>query len=271
MASSKGGFEMLRKALSLAAVVLFAAASTAMAQGTITHGNAAFRFNPGATQGSADFFPDGIGTTDHLFQNWWWFRVDGAPSETPMNWPPSSQSYVGNTAILGAAAPGGQFSWELELELTDGAAPGQASVVEWMSITNLSTFAPLSLALYNYVDYDMGGSPGGDSATLIGPTEMEITDGSDFARFVGVGADAYQVTSWSTLRAALLDGGVTQLSDTGLPFGPGDFTGAFQWNLTVPAGETVRVREDLLVNMVPEPASFCLLTLGSLALLRRRG
>jgi hypothetical protein len=242
----------------------------AMAQGFITHGDARFEFASSTTQGLASFFPNGAGTTDHLFQNWWWYRVSGAPSETPMTWPPTTQSYVGSTATLGGTGASGQFSWELEIELTDGAGPSQAAVVEWMSITN-NTADPLSLSLFNYADFDINGSAASDSATLISPTEMEITDGADFARFAGVDADAWQVTPWSTLRGQLLDGGVTDLAGTGLPFGPGDFTGAFQWNLEIAAGDTVRVRENLYINQtVPEPASVCLLVLGGLAVLRRR-
>ena len=244
-----------------------ALSASAMAQGVITDGDARFEFRDSASPGLADFEPDG--STDHLFQNWWWYRVDGATEESSMMWFPADQSYVGNVATLGASEP--SFDWELTVTLTDGGVPGQAQIVERMTLAN-TTGSPISVALFNYADFDVGGDSGTDGAILVNPELMRISYQTDYAEFLGVGADAWEVQVWSDLRDDLDDGGITNLSNTGLPFGPDDFTGAFQWNLTIPAGGKVTVVEGLSVNMaaVPEPATLSLLAFGVLALLRRR-
>ena len=244
-----------------------ALSASAMAQGIITDGDARFEFHNSFDPGRASFQPDG--STDHLYENWWWYRVDGATDESSVLWFPTDQSYVGNVATLGASEP--SFDWELTVTLTDGAAPGQAQIVERMTLAN-TTGSPISVALFNYADIDVGNTSGSNGAILVNPELMRISDGPDFAEFLGVGADAWEVQVWSDLRDDLDDGGITNLSNTGLPFGPDDFTGAFQWNLTIPAGGQVTVVEGLSVNMaaVPEPATLSLLAFGVLALFRRR-
>ena len=251
--------------------LLLAAAfsASAMAQGgVITDGNARFEFNNSLTPGSADFQPDG--GTDHLFQNWWWFRVDGAPSETRMTWFPTSQSYVGNVASLGASEA--LFDWRLRVQLTDGGAPGEALIGQAMTLTNTSN-GPLRVSLFNYADFDVSGTFSGDSAILAAANLIRITDGitGDFAEFQGVGASAWAVQSFAGLRTLLDDGAITNFSNTGLPFGPGDWTGAFQWRLSIPVGGSVTVFEFLSVNMaVPAPGAALLLGLGGLVATRRR-
>ncbi len=250
--------------------VMLAAASIALGQGVITDGDARFEFNNSTTPGSADFQPDG--TTDHLFQNWWWWRVEGENMETPAQWLPEDQSYVGNRAELADWDTKGRFSWRLILELHDGANPGQASILESFTVTNL-TNENLSINIYNYLDADVGGSFGGDSAVLMGdPTgrTMEITDvGGDFVQFHEHGASAYQVTAFPLLRNELNDGGVDNLDNSGLPFGPGDFTGAYQWTMVIPPHQRGKFFEEILIN-IPEPASLGLLVIGGLCMLRRR-
>ena len=244
-----------------------ALSASAMAQGVIRDGNARFSYNVNPLPGSTDFQPDS--TTDHLFWNWWWYRVDGAPAESQMS-PPLTQSYVGNVASGGASEP--SFDWRLRVTLTDGPVPGQAQIVERMTLIN-TTNNPIRVALFNYVDFDVGQSAGGDSAILVNPQLMRITDaGGDFAEFLAVGANAWEVQAWPVLINALNDASVTNLSNTGLPFGPGDFTGAFQWNLSIPVGGSVTVFEGLAINMeaVPAPGVLALLGLGGLLAMRRR-
>ena len=139
-----------------------------------------------------------------------------------------------------------------------------------MTLTNTSN-GPLRLSLFNYADFDVGGSFSGDSAILAAPNLIRITDGGNFAEFQGVGASAWQVQSFAGLRTLLDDGAITNLNNTGLPFAPGDFTGAFQWRLSIPVGGSFTVFENLSVNMaVPAPGAALLLGLGGLVATRRR-
>lgn len=246
--------------------VVLAAASIALGQGVITDEDARFEFNNSTTLGSADFQPNG--TTDHVFQNWWWWRVEGDSMESPATWFPANQSYVGNRATLRDRDPNGRFDWKLDVTLSHGHNAGEASLAEVFTVTN-RTPDDLMISIYNYLDADVGGSAGGDSAVLMGRDTIDITDNGDLVRFSAPGSTAYQVMPWPQLLDELNDGDIDNLNNTGLPFGPGDFTGAFQWTVVIPPFEKVKFFENISV-IVPEPASLGLLAIGGLCMLRRR-
>lgn len=250
------------------AIAAAALAVSAFGQGQINDGNALFRLNSSTTHGSSDFRPEGGTSTDHWFQNWWWYRVEGDTRETNFTWPPTNQNYTGNTATLGGADASGRFNWELTIVLTDGGSAGQASLAQTMRVTNLTNQA-LNLAVFSYLDADVGGTAGTDSAQLVGNMDMEIRDGNNFVRYQGPGADAYQVTSFATLRGGLTDSDIDNFNNSGLPFGPGDFTGGYQWNRVVEPGQSLVINQNSFVN-IPEPATLTLLALGALTTLRRR-
>lgn len=267
---------MKARIAAIAALALFATA--AMAQ-TITDGNATFTFATSTTKGSADFRPEGGTTTDHLFQNWWWTRVNGVDTrENSLPW-----STAGGNGVIGPAntltktftgLEGERMSGALQIVLTDSATAGAATIVERLGLINTSS-TPLSLSVFNYADFDVGGTSASDNATLTGPSEirMRITDGSNFAEFLGVGASAFSVRTWGAAnawRTVLEDTAINDADNLGLPFVNGDFTGVYQWNFTLEPGGTAVLTEGLAVNTaaVPEPATLLLLALGALA--RRR-
>ena len=96
--------------------------------------------------------------------------------------------------------------------------PGQAQIVEAMNLVNTTNKA-IEVALFNYVDFDVSSTFGDDSAILVNPQLMRITDGggADFAEFLGVGANAWEAAAFPTLRTALDDGAITNLGNVGLP------------------------------------------------------
>ena len=62
----------------------------------------------------------------------------------------------------------------------------------------------------------------------------------------------------------------TNLNDTGLPFGPGDFTGAYQWRQFLAPGDSATFVETITIG-VPEPATLSMMGLiGLVAVCRRR-
>ncbi|MGE0481844.1 MAG: PEP-CTERM sorting domain-containing protein [Phycisphaerae bacterium] len=236
---------------------------------TITDGDVVFsqgnsptvNTSTGAT--GANFRVNGAAGTDHLFQNWWWFRANDETRESAF-FNATGTVAAGNTATTSWTFP--LFNAALTYVATDtGLNVGQ--VTETMVITNTSP-AELRLNLYNYTDYDVAATAGSDSAVLSGAGLMTITDGPWTAQFGAAGASAYQVTSFATVRGLLANALVDNLNNTGLPFGPGDFTGAFQWTLTIPGGGTATFSERLAI--VPEPSALALLAIGGLAFIRRR-
>ncbi len=216
---------------------------------------------------AANFTVDGS-TTDHLFQNWWWYRVGTSNREFAFsNF--VSQSGSGNNHTLNYAEVDG-VSASINYLIQD---PGVGAIVtQRVVLTNTSTAGPQSISLFNYADFDVGGSAAGDSGAMVGANLMRITDsGGAFAEFEGVGASAWQVTSFATLRGLLSNGVADNFNNSGLPFGPGDWTGGFQWTFTLNPGESVTVIERLAVNTsVPTPGAAALLGVAGLAGARRR-
>ena len=222
----------------------FALTASAWPQGVITDGNARWAYD---SVSGTDFQPDS--TVDHLPLNWWFYRVNNGDGltlfENELSLPTNAgESYVGNTAVLewvvehrdlrGRVTP--LFDARLTTVITDGGSPGVATVTQELEIT--STFsADLEITVFNYSDWDVSGVFVDDVATISGDV-MTITDAvtGDVITCEGVGADAYQAAEWPTLRNALLDNSLTNLDNTGFPWGGTDFTGAFQWDRTIPFG-----------------------------------
>lgn len=242
-------------ASAIGAAALFSGAAVAQ---QITDGDSVFSqpaantigatVRSGTTGGTAAVLTAGGDTTDHLFQQWWWYRVNGVtPREFALS-NRTSNSAVGNVLTLTYAEPEG-FNAAIRYTLTDGTnAPAACNVLAEITITSTSA-SSLSMALFCYLDYDLEGTTA-DSATLISPDRMQITDGPTgfFGQFVCVGAAAYQVASFSTVRGLLTDADVDNFNSTGLPFGPADWTGAFQWNFNLAPGASVTFPAAFSIN-----------------------
>lgn len=265
----------------LSALALLAIGASASAQ-TITDGNALFRFNVGTAPsgaGLSDFLPEGV-APDHLFQNWWWYRVNGVNTQEvnfPWNNGAATNGVVGPANTLTNARTGlegGLFDATLQHVLTDGTAAGQANLLHSMTVTNRGQ-SDLSIALFHYIDFDVNGVTANNTAMInAGEIRMRTTHpaSGQFAEFLGQGANAFQVSSFATLRTQLTNAVVDNLNNTGVPH-TGDFTGAYQWNLLIAPGGTATIYSAISTNasaFIPAPGAGGLLAIGALAMTRRR-
>ena len=222
-------------------------------------------------QGGASVVYSASGSADQLFQNWWWYRVNGVNAREFALSNLTGKVVGGNKMTLNYREPEG-FDVELRYTITNSAAG--ALVTGTAFITSISA-NPLDISFFNYMDFDMGGTAADDSATLVSDNpamRMLITDGTAVinAEYRAIDGVAYQVGNFATIRGLLADGVINDLNNTGLPYGPGDFTAANQWSFVLNEGEQIAVQTSYLLNPVPEPASMAVLGLGVLALLRRR-
>lgn len=237
--------------------------------GTITDGDTSFTLsdytgNGFGTGPGADFVVDSSNTnTDHLFQSWWWFRVAGDARETTFSGA-SSWSWVGNVGRLTYNYP--NFRAVIQFVVT-GVEPGLGFVTQTCTIFN-TTNQPITIDLFNYQDLDMNQSSGDDSATQSGANVISVTDGGSGWRAEYEGTNAFQVASYDSLRAILTDMNSDNLNGTGLPFGPGDWTGGYQWSFTLMPRTAATA--SATVTIVPAPGALALLGLGGLAAARRR-
>jgi hypothetical protein len=238
--------------------------SAAIAQ-TITDGDSTFTLpaanttgatvRTGNTGGTGAILIAGGDTTDQLFQQWWWFRAAGGTREFALS-NRTANSATGNTLRLDYSEPEG-FRAVLTYVLTDGAnSPASANIAAELEIFNV-TAATLNLAVFCYLDFDLEGAAG-DSAQLLEPGRMGISDAGGFAgQFLGVNANAYQVTTWDALRVLLANGTITDLNNTGLPFVNDDFTGGFQWNVSIPQNGSTVIRAAYALNTTADAGGEC--------------
>lgn len=221
--------------LSHACIVALALCAGTTAQGSLTEGTASFRLvnipaGPTATSGgTADFMAGG--TVDQLYRTWWFYRLAGDTRETPFNTANGqlTQTWSGQTALLrfGDVDRRG-FSADLQLQLYTPAA-GSAVLTQRMTLTN-RTSAPLTVQLFLYADFDVCGGFQNLAIHGVDGTRHVITENClDRIEFVAAGADRFDASSYPGAYARLTDNTLFDLGNGSLPYGPGDYTGAFQW------------------------------------------
>jgi hypothetical protein len=244
--------------------VLFAtcaAATSALAQGqgTITDPPATYVIPAAHYDTSPAVNFTGVGptvATDHLFENGWWYRIAGDASEkffpvpTSPNFPAGTTYTVSWTNVDGR----GFDTTEVGTVINGGGPSGNVTLA--LTIINPSA-GPVTFDLFNMADIDLAGTAGTDSATLLTPNELiGLTDGVQTAQYRGIGANAFLVRPFGATDVAtvLSDGALTNFDNSGLPFGPGDFTAGFQWTgVVVPAGESRTVTAVMAINTVAVP------------------
>lgn len=171
-------------------------------------------------------------------------------------------------AALGLAA--NDIRIRYSYSVFDDTSLADNDVFRWVvDITNNSS-SSVDLSFYAYMDLDLQGSSGGDSAALLpGGEGMLVTDanGSEFVWNPLGTFSHYQVGPYSgagsirdVFRGMVQTNVAQDLDDTGLPFGPADFTGAFQFDVTLAPGATATLGP----AVVPEPRT-AVLILGGLA------
>ncbi len=266
------------KSVLLAALIALVP-SYASALGSVTDGDVSFAYTSFAqgrgNTSNVDF--TGAGTNDMAFESWWFFRVQGERSETALGNTPDFEEYAGSVSRLEFDDPGGAgiFSAILEAEVID-TGDNTGNLFQNLRIWNNSA-SDLIIDIFHYSDFDLAGTFGNDAAVLTsgsGDIQIDVSDGSlpETASFIGYGADAFDVGTYSTLLRELTDGRETDLDGSGLPFGSGDFTGAFQWSsVVVGAGEAADFLTqfgsnsallDPEITVIPEPSSALLVGLG---------
>ncbi len=236
-----------RAFLSLVAVA--AVASQASGQTTtavtITAGNVSYTqsaLSLTETAGTGDNLNGGGG--DILYQHWWWFRVAGDSREYAFK-RDANATRTAAGPMLTTTWPDvdgrGLFRADL-LQAVFSTSPTGGVLRETMQITNLSNTTPLTIDLFAYTDFDVAGS--GTDLALGGLTSQVVVDQTNTilaGEFRGTNVSAAQVGAFATVRTLLTNTTVDNLAGWSGNFGPGDYTGAYQWSITVGPATNLQV------------------------------
>jgi hypothetical protein len=190
------------------------------------------------------------------------FSVVKSVDTAPTGYSDLSLSAAGATRLGGGLAAG-DITMRYSYQLVDDVTPTDLDIFRWIvDVTNHSS-ATRNLTFYAYLDLDLRNSPGNDSAVL-GTDGIHVSDGAMNVVWDVPNATRYQVgpyTGAGSVRT-LLDNMLTSnnpgnLSNGGLPFGPGDFTAVYQVDFAIGPGQSIQ-----LTSSVPEPDAGALIVVG---------
>ena len=253
----------------LALLVATACAAPALAQGTaplgsVTDGDCLYEFvnfgdlfNP-PTPLVAGFstykaWYSDLSTGDNLRQQWFYYRLDATSAEQALPHPDTA-TYSSDPGLIelgwlpGAGRP---FGAHLQCELRDTGF-NKAVFVQRLTLDN-PTAEALHVELFHYAAIMVNDFFGGfeDTATLIGPNRIRIDDHGtvEFDEYAALGASGWKVQAFNNLlQFDLLNPTPSSFNNVGLPFGPGFFTGGFQWHLELPPGGSTSVLVSIAVG-----------------------
>jgi hypothetical protein len=237
----------------------------------------------GFTSTSSVFSTDS-GVTDQLYQMFGWVGTAGdvvrvnaanfdATAPISLTSPTLATSQLTLNAT-GAAALGldvGDLVLDYSFTIADAPMLLASERFRWdVDITNASDLSPspqsIDLSFYSYLDLDLEGTINNDLADWNGQ-RMLVTDDGTGTEFVwrvlsgGNFADHFEIAQYPGVIQSLQSMSSAQnLSDTQASFGPGDFTGALQFDYTLAPGETSS--NGGLAGPVPEPGTAALVGCG---------
>jgi hypothetical protein len=274
--------------ISIAATLALALPTQAAAI-RLENGNSVAQFrteNEPAFPGLYEWSVDGV---DHIFQQWFYYRVGDAGPEAPINRLTHVESVPfdltgdGRNDFLRAkyADPLGRFTAQVSYLLTGGTAgSNQSGLFEAIQIENHGQ-NPLSMHFFQYADLDLNGTTSDDALVITG-TPPNTAHQTDPVMRVSESVttpppshyEANNLGLPGNLVTRLNDGSPTTLADVSGPI-VGDAAWAFQWDLSIPAGQSQVINKVKNIRMgehIPEPGSVALVLTGlaSSAILWRR-
>ena len=265
-----------------AAVILLAvAASTRAAPVTLTDKNSSATIDPSSQNGMFNWTVNGV---NQLAQQWFWYRVGSTGPESSIETLPLLSATASDTNGNGLndtlfLSYGSTSALQIDVTYSlQGTLAAGSSIGETINIINNSTTSPLDFHFFQYSHFTLGNVAGAETETLLNPNTVRVLGtGNLFSETVVTRApNHYELgltpDSPNTLTR-LNDANPTTLSDGPTTRGPGDATWAFQWDQSIAPGATFTISKDKSLQLVPEPGTLTLISiglLGGLAFLRKR-
>jgi hypothetical protein len=272
----KSGFKRLNVSLlAISLGAIFGVSPSARAQiVTLANLNSTAQINASSQAGMFNWMVDGV---NQLYQQWFWYGIGtgtGQSSIDTLSAPTISQP---NAFTVNLGYANANLSANINYVLTGGTlGSGTASLGESIHLVNTSG-SSMTLRFYQYSDFDLMGSPGGDTLQLarngLGKfyEALQSKNGITMSETdVVPGADHGEASFYPNLLNRLNGGSQIVLADNTGVVGPGDTSWAFEWDVTLAAGASLDISKNKVISGVPEPGVISLLGLGFLALVWRK-
>jgi len=231
--------------------------------------------NPG---GQVNWLVDGV---NQVFEQRFFYRtalmndevaVDSLPALGPVATDTNPFSDIRpDTLAYQFSDVGAGLEFEVSFKLRGGlAGSGNSDLAETIIIRNVGNVAQ-TVSFFQYVDFDLGNSAGGDVAWIEDGRvafQGESNGGIYMSETVAAPAPTFfQVGLFPTITNLFGNGVADNLSNNAGPV-VGDASWAFQWDFVVAPGSQFTISKDKLI--VPAPGALALLGLGGLVAGRRR-
>jgi hypothetical protein len=216
---------------------------------------------------------------NQLNQQWFWYRI-GTGLAQPINaigTPIVSVNSANWIDVTYTSTSGPLFSLTVSYVLTGGGVgSGTALIKENITVLNQSGGTINNFNLFQYSDFNLLGTPGGDSVSINGSLDSVIqSEGS-----AGIG-EVITDPFANRAEAALVNNTLNNLNtvagynlNNNLAAGPGDVAWSFQWIADIDNNEELAIVKDkgVRITVIPEPSVLALvaLSLGLAGTLRRR-
>ena len=255
------------------AIVLAATTATsAFASGLIIEdGNSSADFG---SAGQIDWIVDGA---NQLFAQEFWYRVGGSNDETNI----ASLDNIGTVLTdtnpftddradaISQLWSDGRLEFETLFTLRGGLpGSGESSLAEQISITNTSD-AAISFSFFQVVDFDLGASANDDFGSIVdGNVAMQSDSGSSILSETVATPfpSAFQMGTADEILSLFGNGVADDLN--GNAAAEGNVAWAFQWDITLGAGESFLISKNKTI--VPAPGTMAFLGFAGLTASRRR-
>ena len=232
-------------------MVLALCAGPANATLTLSSGNSTALIDPSSQAGMYNWTVNGV---NQLYQQWFWYAL-GTGSDQSID----TLTLLSDVVLNGFADvkyQGAGFTIEVAYNLTGGAAGQYSSdLSETINIINTST-GPLDFHFFQYSDFDLNGTPAGQTVLLRNANTVDQFDGSaHLSETVATPPPNEWEVGLYALTLNSLNSGAYELNDVSGPV-TGDATWAFEWDKTIGVGQGLLIGKDKnLSSTVPEPAT----------------